>query len=203
MIIAGYDAILDQSDQQNLYNHLSNYTNSHYLEVKHGLPSYEMQCLFWLCTIVMEIGIEIILHTLAVILDSKNLIDNLYNVIVFFFWVVLQNVWVGKTMVISAYNSSSSAVRGVSLWTREVPYPGKIWLWFLSVIYWWFRVGTNCFMFSCICDINWTCFYRCSTRGSINWSINLNAAKYHRRAGGLWWIKKPFPWSARLVNWSW
>ena len=26
VIIAGYDAILDQSDQQNLYNHLSNYT---------------------------------------------------------------------------------------------------------------------------------------------------------------------------------
>ena len=34
MIIAGYDAILDQSDQQNLYNHLSNYTNSKYKEVK-------------------------------------------------------------------------------------------------------------------------------------------------------------------------
>ena len=30
MIIAGYDAILDQSDQQNLYNHLSNYTNVYY-----------------------------------------------------------------------------------------------------------------------------------------------------------------------------
>ena len=30
MIIAGYDAILDQSDQQNLYNHLSNYTNDTY-----------------------------------------------------------------------------------------------------------------------------------------------------------------------------
>ena len=29
VIIAGYDAILDQSDQQNLYNHLSNYTKSH------------------------------------------------------------------------------------------------------------------------------------------------------------------------------
>ena len=27
VIIAGYDAVLDQSDQQNLYNHLSNYTN--------------------------------------------------------------------------------------------------------------------------------------------------------------------------------
>ena len=26
VIIAGYDAILNQSDQQNLYNHLSNYT---------------------------------------------------------------------------------------------------------------------------------------------------------------------------------
>ena len=30
VIIAGYDAILDQSDQQNLYNHLSNYTNISY-----------------------------------------------------------------------------------------------------------------------------------------------------------------------------
>ena len=33
----------------------------------------------------IEIEIKIILHTLAVILDSKNLIDNLCNVIVFFF----------------------------------------------------------------------------------------------------------------------
>ena len=31
MIIAGYDAILDQSDQQDLYNHLSNYTKYIYV----------------------------------------------------------------------------------------------------------------------------------------------------------------------------
>ena len=30
VIIAGYDTIVDQSDQQNLYNHLSNYTKENF-----------------------------------------------------------------------------------------------------------------------------------------------------------------------------
>ena len=46
--------------------------------------------------IVTEIEIEIIPHTLAVILDSKNLIDNRYNVIVFFFLVVFTKCLSGK-----------------------------------------------------------------------------------------------------------
>ena len=43
VIIAGYDAILDQSDQQNLYNHLSNYTKG---KIVFGfVPKYFSQCL--------------------------------------------------------------------------------------------------------------------------------------------------------------
>ena len=35
VIIAGYDAILDQSNQQNLYDHLSNYTKLKYTNFFH------------------------------------------------------------------------------------------------------------------------------------------------------------------------
>ena len=39
VIIATYDAILDQSDHENLYNHLSNYTNIGYSPVLAGVYS--------------------------------------------------------------------------------------------------------------------------------------------------------------------